>query len=104
VGAATAVLIVLGIVFAFEVLQESIGQAAASVERAAPGPAYDVNRSLKGDRLPAIVVPEGVGQSGAQVPGNPAPSAPKARLQDGCETAVSAIIRSQAPRAARCVT
>jgi hypothetical protein len=62
-----------------------------------PAPATDVNRTLKGDRLPA-----------AATNGNPAQlQAPRAtpKLPDGCEATVSAMTRSPlAQTPGRCIS
>jgi hypothetical protein len=102
VGIASAALIALGITFASEVLQESIAPAAASVGQTAAGPAYDIDRTLKGDRLPVIVRPEASEPADAQLPRTQVPAKP--RLREGCESAVSIIIRSASPQAGRCLT
>jgi hypothetical protein len=67
---------------------------------ASPQPAAtDVNRSLKGDRLPSELSGGPADRQGLQAP-RPAP-----RLPDGCEATVSAMTRSSlAQTPGRCIS
>jgi hypothetical protein len=67
---------------------------------ASPQPAAtDVNRALKGDRLPAVTTGNPAGRQGWQNPAAP----PK--LPDGCEASVSAMTRSSlAQTPGRCIS
>jgi len=62
-------------------------------------PATDVNRILKGDRLPSMLP-----GTNANPSGRPAPAATP-RLPDGCEASVSAMTRSSlAQTPGRCIS
>ena len=68
---------------------------------ASPQKMTDVNRSLKGDRLPDVPAPDG---RPAELQGWQAqPASP--RLPDGCEATVSAMTRSSLARTpGRCIS
>jgi hypothetical protein len=65
-------------------------------------PTTDVNRALKGNRLPSILT--GTNASPSELSGRPAPGA-SPKLPDGCEAAVSAMTRSDlAHTPGRCIS
>jgi hypothetical protein len=73
-----------------------------TVAASPPGPTTDVNRTLKGNRLPSMVPTTNANPSdlqGRQVPrANP-------KLPDGCEATVSAMTRSSlAQTPGRCIS
>jgi hypothetical protein len=76
--------------------------AAVQVQTVAASPhkaATDVNRALKGDRLPMVTPESEADSTGARL------RAPTQRLPDGCEAAVSPMTRSPLARTpARCVS
>jgi hypothetical protein len=86
-----------GIGLALPMLALVAGLQVPTVAASPQSPATDVNRTLKGDRLPA-----------AATNGNPANlQAPRAtpKLPDGCEAAVSAMTRSSlAQTPGRCIS
>jgi hypothetical protein len=86
-----------GIALALPMLALVAGLQVPKVAASPQSPATDVNRALKGDRLPA-----------AATNGNPANlQAPRAtpKLPDGCEAAVSAMTRSSlAQTPGRCIS
>src|SRR5450631_3794453 len=67
---------------------------------ASPQPAAtDVNRTLKGDRLPAVTGGNPADRQGSQV------RQPSPKLPDGCEATVSAMTRSSlAQTPGRCIS
>jgi hypothetical protein len=104
IGAGSAVLVAVSFAVALEVSREltrpgnaaRLDPAASTGEPAIP---TEVNRTLKGDRLRVIVLPDGAEPFDVQAPPPPKPSLP-----DGCESAFGRINPSPSARPARCVT
>jgi len=91
----------LGCGLALPLLALAAGLQAATVTASPPKFATDVNRALKGDRLPAVTP---AGDANSSAPGFKAPPA-HPRLPEGCEAAVSAMTQSSLARTpARCIS
>jgi hypothetical protein len=91
-----------GIGLALPLLALVAGLQVPTVAASPQGPTTDVNRTLKGDRLPSIL--PGTSANPSELQGWPAPgTSPK--LPDGCEAAVSAMTRSSlAQTPGRCLS
>ena len=88
----------LGCGLALPLLALAAGMQAPTVATAPQKSATDVNRALKGDRLPIIAPAD----SASTTPGVGTPSP---RMPDGCEASVSAMTRSPLARTpARCIS
>jgi hypothetical protein len=91
-----------GIGLALPMLALVAGLQVPTVAASPQNPTTDVNRSLKGDRLPSIL-PATDGKP-ADLQGWQAPR-PNPKLLDGCEAAVSAMSRSSlAQTPGRCIS
>jgi hypothetical protein len=91
----------LGVGLALPILALVAGLQVPTVAASPQRMTTDVNRSLKGDRLPeAVLAPDGrPGLQGSQAQ----PASP--RLPDGCESTVSAMTRSSLARTpGRCIS
>jgi hypothetical protein len=88
-----------GVGLALPVLALVAGLQAPSVAASPQPAATDVNRALKGDRLPAVTSGNPADRQGWQT------RQPTPRLPDGCEATVSAMTRSSlAQTPGRCIS
>jgi hypothetical protein len=88
-----------GVGLALPMLALVAGLQVPSVAASPQAAATDVNRTLKGDRLPAVTSGNPADRQGSQA-GQPNP-----KLPDGCESTVSAMTRSSlAQTPGRCIS
>ncbi len=91
-----------GVGLALPILALVAGLQVATVAASPQRASNDVNRVLKGDRLPPIQ--PGTNASSFDLQGRPAPQT-KPKLPDGCEATVSAMTRSSLARTpGRCIS